>query len=265
MQRGVECGLSTPRRAPPLPRFNGERVRDEGRTSRTASPQRGARSVRCCVLSPLLRHTTMVRSRPSISWTGEIGPHQCRWSDTFRRLLTKLLRIGGIFPIWWERAVAGPESSQEGWGGTAPICPEISSRQRERKESLHHSASQWAGDNILSWRPDRGKKVFAHPNSDGLGDRFSKTSSKTHLDTKCVILDEMQHFRGPRAPNLAPFSLSVRESLSRASANEGEKNSHRSPALPRHSTSLHRGFQSWAGSTPPAGFGNRANWSPIRS
>ena len=29
----------------------------------------------------------------------EIGPHQCRWSDTFRRLLTKLLQIEGIGPI----------------------------------------------------------------------------------------------------------------------------------------------------------------------
>lgn len=47
----------------------------------------------------------------------EIGPHQCRCSDTFRRLLTKLLRIGGIGPIWRERAVAGPESPQEGWEG----------------------------------------------------------------------------------------------------------------------------------------------------
>ena len=161
--------------------------------------------------------------------------------------------------------MAGPESSQEGWGGTTPIGPEISSPLRERSEVMHHSASQRAGDNILSWRPDRGERVLAHPNTDHDWNRFPKIASKMHLDTKCVILDEMAPFCGPRTPNLAPFSLSIRESLSRPSANEGGKNSHRSPALPRHSTSLHRGFQSWAGSTPPARFGNRASWLPIRS
>lgn len=89
---------------------------------------------------------------------------------------------------------------------------------------MHHSASQWAGDNILSWRPDRGKKVFAHPNTDHDWNRLFRIVSKTHPGTKCVVLDEMQHFRGPRTPNLAPFSLSVRHRLSRPRATLVEKN-----------------------------------------
>ena len=89
---------------------------------------------------------------------------------------------------------------------------------------MHHSASQWAGDNILSWRPDRGKKVLVHPNSDGLGDRFSKTSSKMHPGAESAVWARMRRSCGPGTPNLAPFSLSIRESLSRARANEGEKN-----------------------------------------
>ena len=112
---------------------------------------------------------------------------------------------------------------------------------------MHHSASQRAGDNILSWRPDRGKRVLVHPNSDGLGDRFSKTSSKMHPGAESAVWARMRRSCGPRTPNLAPFSLSIRESLSRPSANEGEKNSHRSPALPRHSTSLHRGTMKLSG------------------
>lgn len=71
--------------------------------------------------------------------------------------------------------------------------------------------------------PIGGKKVLVHPNTDHDWNRFPKIVPKMHLGTKCVILDEMQHFCGPRTPNLAPFSLSVRESLSRARANEGEK------------------------------------------
>ena len=109
---------------------------------------------------------------------------------------------------------------------------------------MHHSASQCECDNILRPLPIGWKKVLVHPNTDHDWNRFPKIASKTHGSTKCVILDEMQRPCGPRTPNLAPFSLSIRESLSRPSANEGEKNSHRSPALPRHSTSLHRGFQS---------------------
>ena len=108
--------------------------------------------------------------------------------------------------------------------GTHIIGPEISSPWREPRDSVYRRASQWAGDNILSWRPDRGKKVFAHPNSDGLGDRFSKTSSKTHPGTRCVIPDETAPFCGPGTPNLAPFSLSVRHRLSRPRATLVEKN-----------------------------------------
>ena len=113
--RGVGNGLSTPRRSPPPLPFSREPSGDEGRTSRTASPQKGARPVRCCVLSALLRHATMVRSRASTNWTEHNGPHQCRWSDTFRRNFVEVLQTEGIGPRCSERAVAGPESSQEGW------------------------------------------------------------------------------------------------------------------------------------------------------
>ena len=109
---------------------------------------------------------------------------------------------------------------------------------------MHRSASQWECDNILPWRPDRGKRVLVHPNTDHDWNRYFEIASKTHGSTKSVVWAKMAHSCGPRTPNLAPFSLSIRESLSRPRANEGEKNSHRSPALPRHSTSLHRGFQS---------------------
>ena len=88
---------------------------------------------------------------------------------------------------------------------------------------MHHSASQRAGDNILSWRPDRGEKVLVHPNTDHDWNRFPKIASKMNMGTKCVILDKMQHFCGPGTPNLAPFSLSIRESLSRPRAPLPEK------------------------------------------
>lgn len=135
----------------------------------------------------------------------------------------------------------------------------ISSPLRVRSEAMHHSASQWAGDNILRPLPIGWKRVLVHPNTDHDWRRLFRTVSKMHGSVKSVVWAKMRRFCGPRTPNLAPFSLSIRESLSRPSAEQGGKNSHRSPALPRHSTSLHRGFQSWAGSTPPAGFGNRAN------
>lgn len=89
---------------------------------------------------------------------------------------------------------------------------------------MHHSASQCECDNILRPLPIGWKRVLVHPNTDHDWNRFPKIVSKMHGSTKCVILDEMQHFYGPRTPNLAPFSLSIRESLSRPRANEGEKN-----------------------------------------
>ena len=89
---------------------------------------------------------------------------------------------------------------------------------------MHHSASQRECDNILSWRPDRGKRVLVHPNTDGLGDRYFEIVSKTHGSTKSVVWAKMAHSCGPRTPNLAPFSLSIRESLSRPSAEQGGKN-----------------------------------------
>ena len=109
---------------------------------------------------------------------------------------------------------------------------------------MHRSASQCECDNILRPLPIGWKRVLVHPNTDHDWNRFPKIVSKTHGSVKSVVWAKMAHSCGPRTPNLAPFSLSIRESLSRPSANEGEKNSHRSPALPRHSTSLHRGFQS---------------------
>ena len=89
---------------------------------------------------------------------------------------------------------------------------------------MHHSASQCECDNILRPLPIGWKRVLVHPNTDHDWNRFPKIASKMHLGTKCVILDEMQRSCGPRTPNLAPFSLSVRESLSRPRANEGGKN-----------------------------------------
>ena len=127
---------------------------------------------------------------------------------------------------------------------STPIGPEISPQQRERSEVMHHSASQWEGDNILRPLPIGWKKVLVHPNTDHDWNRFPKIVSKMHGSVKSVVWAKMAHSCGPRTPNLAPFSLSIRESLSRPRANEGGKKSHRSPALPRHSTSLHRGFQS---------------------
>ena len=109
---------------------------------------------------------------------------------------------------------------------------------------MHRSASQCECDNILRPLPIGWKKVLVHPNTDHDWNRFPKIVSKMNMGTKCVIPDETAPFCGPRTPNLAPFSLSIRESLSRPSAEQGGKNRHRSPALPRHSTSLHRGFQS---------------------
>ena len=109
---------------------------------------------------------------------------------------------------------------------------------------MHRSASQCECDNILRPLPIGWKKVLVHPNTDHDWNRFPKIVSKTHGSVKSVVWAKMSPFCGPRTPNLAPFSLSIRESLSRPRANEGEKNSHRSPALPRHSTSLHRGVQS---------------------
>ena len=88
---------------------------------------------------------------------------------------------------------------------------------------MHRSASQRAGDNILRPLPIGWKRVLVHPNTDHDWNRFPKIASKMHLDTKCVIPDEMQHFCGPRTPNLAPFSLSIRESLSRPGAPLPEK------------------------------------------
>ena len=259
MQRGVECGLSTPLRRPPPLLWPRERACAEGRTSRTASPQRGARSVRCCVLSPLLRRTTiaaldlLILEHERLVHTNADG--RTLFVDSERNcseLGESALSDGG------EPWLAQNRLRRAG-GGTTPIGPETSSPLRERSEVMHHSASQCECDNILSWRPDRGKRVLVHPNVDGLGDRYFEIVSKMHGSVKSVVWAKMAHSCGPRTPNLAPFSLSVRESLSRPSAEQGGKNSHRSPALPRHSTSLHRGFQSWAGSTPPARFGNRAN------
>ena len=89
---------------------------------------------------------------------------------------------------------------------------------------MHHSASQCECDNILRPLPIGWKRVLVHPNTDHDWNRYFEIASKTHLDTKCVIPDEMQRPCGPRTPNLAPFSLSIRESLSRPRANEGEKN-----------------------------------------
>ena len=109
-------------------------------------------------------------------------------------------------------------------GGTTPICPEISPQQRERSEVMHRSASQRECDNILRPLPIGWKRVLVHPNTDGLGDRYFEIVSKTHGSTKSVVWARMRRVCGPRTPNLAPFSLSIRESLSRPGANEGEKN-----------------------------------------
>ena len=64
--------------------------------------------------------------------------------------------------------------------GTHILDPIISFQQRERKEFLHHSALQCEGDNILQCRPDRGKKVFAHPTLMVIGGDISK------LPPKCI-------------------------------------------------------------------------------
>ena len=108
--------------------------------------------------------------------------------------------------------------------GTTPIGPEISPQQRERSEVMHHSASQRAGDNILRPLLIGWKKVLVHPNTDHDWNRFPKIASKTHGSVKSVVWARMRRSCGPGTPNLAPFSLSIRESLSRPSANEGEKN-----------------------------------------
>ena len=89
---------------------------------------------------------------------------------------------------------------------------------------MHHSASQRAGDNILRPLPIGWKKVLVHPNTDHDWNRFPKIASKTHGSVKSVVWAKMAHSCGPRTPNLAPFSLSVRHRLSRPRANEGEKN-----------------------------------------
>ena len=88
---------------------------------------------------------------------------------------------------------------------------------------MHHSASQCEGNNILQCRPDRGKRVLVHPNTDHDWNRFPKIVSKTHGSVKSVVWAKMAHSCGPRTPNLAPFSLSIRESLSRPSAPLPEK------------------------------------------
>ena len=99
----------------------------------------------------------------------------------------------------------------------------ISSPWREPRDSVYRRASQCECDNILRPLPIGWKRVLVHPNTDGDWNRFPKIASKMHLGTKCVILDEMQRLCGPRTPNLAPFSLSIRESLSRPGAPLPEK------------------------------------------
>lgn len=89
---------------------------------------------------------------------------------------------------------------------------------------MHHSASQRAGDNILRPLPIGWKKVLVHPNTDHDWNRFPKIASKTHGSVKSVVWAKMAHSCGPRTPNLAPFSLSIRESLSRPRAPLPEKN-----------------------------------------
>ena len=89
---------------------------------------------------------------------------------------------------------------------------------------MHHSASQRECDNILRPLPIGWKRVLVHPNTDGLGGRYFEIASKTHPGAESAVWARMRRSCGPRTPNLAPFSLSIRESLSRPSANEGEKN-----------------------------------------
>ena len=89
---------------------------------------------------------------------------------------------------------------------------------------MHHSASQRECDNILRPLPIGWKRVLVHPNTDGLGGRYFEIASKTHPGAESAVWARMRRSCGPRTPNLAPFSLSIRESLSRPSAPLPEKN-----------------------------------------
>lgn len=132
------------------------------------------------------------------------------------------------------------------WAGreSPKLDREISPQLHLWREQTHHSALQWEGDNILQRRPDLGKKVLVHSNVDGLGGRFFKIVSKTNVGAESVTRCKMVTIPSSRAPDLRSFATPTQQCPARARAEEGGKNRHRSPALPRHSTSLHRGFSS---------------------
>lgn len=122
--------------------------------------------------------------------------------------------------------------------------PEISPQLHLRSEQTHRSALQWEGDNILQRRPDPGKKVLVHPNADGDWRRLFETSSKSSVGAESVTCCKTVTIPSSGAFQLRSLATPTQQCPARARAEEGGKNRHRSPALPRHSTSLHRGFSS---------------------